>query len=423
MTIVTHSPPQTQHKRRQSSLLGTTTSIASGPQKAPYSATESKDDLQSIRYRLQDTAAWLLPNERVSRCMRGFAPVNPEAGKQAYTYNTVEIHHIPSAGRAWYKNLLLCGSIWTCPVCAARISENRRALLAHVLERSGAYPLLITVTLRHHKKNELGERLKVLSAAYRRFTAGRWYQEIKAQYGLKGAVSGLEVTHTVENGWHPHKHVLMLFSARLKPIQVHTLEHALKMRWLACLAKEGGSADYAHGLTVSYGKDVAGYVAKFGRQDIESKGWGLDREVTKSNVKIQATESKGRTPFQILSDAAHGDRLACALFRDYAAATKGRNQLTWSSGWLSDLRAQVEQEIAENEQEICSQSQMLAEISKDDWHLVIFHRKRGELLQLAATHGAAGLLYDFINDLSPPTLPRNPRFRSRWDRWRHLQLE
>ena len=58
--------------------------------------------------------------------------------------------------------------------------------------------------------------------------------------------------------------------------------------------------------------------------------WGCDRELTQAHVK--RAKGGGRSPWQLLEDAANGDRRAVSLFVEFAHAFKGARQLTWSRG-------------------------------------------------------------------------------------------
>ena len=62
----------------------------------------------------QSVAQELLPHERVAQCMRH---IKGGSG--------VDIVYNMTFQSAHYENLLTCGSVWHCPVCAARIAEKR----------------------------------------------------------------------------------------------------------------------------------------------------------------------------------------------------------------------------------------------------------------------------------------------------------
>src|ERR1700682_5645885 len=94
------------------------------------------------RWQLQRTAQALLPQERVAFCMRR---------RQA---PTVDIMYSPSRQSAHYQGLMVCGSIWVCPLCAAKISERRRIELDQAIARciaNGGAVYLATYTVAHDR--------------------------------------------------------------------------------------------------------------------------------------------------------------------------------------------------------------------------------------------------------------------------------
>ena len=107
---------------------------------SPPSDETMPDDLpiQTLRFIWQAAARRILPHERVAQCLRTIAP-----GK-----SRVEIVHSKQQRRANYCNLIVCGRLWQCPVCAARISEHRRKTLSSQLARLPYLPILITYTVR-----------------------------------------------------------------------------------------------------------------------------------------------------------------------------------------------------------------------------------------------------------------------------------
>ncbi|MEZ1674500.1 hypothetical protein QVM16_33425, partial [Pseudomonas aeruginosa] len=60
----------------------------------------------------------LLPTSRTSKCCRWRVP------KQA-----LQVHRSIEHGKAFFSGLQVCASVWAGPVCAAKISERRRAEL------------------------------------------------------------------------------------------------------------------------------------------------------------------------------------------------------------------------------------------------------------------------------------------------------
>ena len=68
------------------------------------------------RYALQAVARDILPKSRTALCLR----TRIKGG------DGVGVWKCDHSGTAHYSGLIVCGSVWTCPVCGAKISEKRR---------------------------------------------------------------------------------------------------------------------------------------------------------------------------------------------------------------------------------------------------------------------------------------------------------
>lgn len=352
-------------------------------------ADSSDDGARRLRrWALQSAARELMPHERVSWCFRrlrtGFGHVS--------VYYSARVH------RAHYKNLIVCGSVWMCPVCSAKISERRRVELSRAIDRNPDYrPALVTFTLQHNSGDALKKVLGVLTESYRLLKSGRYWRDFVNDYELAGSVRSLEVTYGL-NGWHPHLHVLPFFKGG------HSLQGAeefFKTEWLRCLEKLDGSASYKYGVDFRTAqKDVADYIAKFGHEPKDKKRpgrWSMEHELTKSQVKMGRGDN-GRTPLQLLSDFLAGDRDAGRLWRQYASHFKGKRQLVWSRGLRSVLglgRDETDQEIAER---IDQDAVLLAMIPLDAWKVILGNDARGEVLEIASS-GDATKLMAFLEDI------------------------
>lgn len=334
------------------------------------------------RYRLQDVAAKLLPIERVCKCGRRLAPRAKDVGGQLVEPGTIKV--VWRDGRAHYRNLYQCGSIWTCPVCAGRITEERRFELTEamsVAQQHGYFGLHLIFTLRHHDGDKLIDLLKALKDAKREFKAGRWFNRLKSQYGWRGSITALEVTHG-DNGWHPHQHELVFLDSSLSEADEQAFINAVKARWNAVLEHQGYDASWERGLVVETAhSDLADYVAKFGHEP-ENPIWSPEHEITKNPVKMGRL--KGRTPFQLLDDYDHGDARAGRLFQEYARVFKGRKQLQWSNG-LRQLLI-VGDEIKDSD--LLDQSEpderVLLALFTDEWKRVLVLKLRAPLLDVAS---------------------------------------
>lgn len=324
------------------------------------------------RYFLQSLARELLPDERVAWCIRRILP-NAE---------TVDILKHDLAKRAYYKNLLVCGRLWHCPVCAARITETRRQELSEALAASGLVPVLITYTVRHNQGMKLKPLLGAVLESFRRLKSGRIWKNFVNDYAWMGSIRALEPTHG-QNGWHPHIHELALLQNSLTSGQLHGLEKALKTRWAAVLAFSGHSASWEHGVSVETAySSISDYVAKFGHEPIK-QNWTLEHELTKAPVKKGRGE--GRTPTQLLADYGDGDIPAGRLWQEYARTFKGRKQLVWSRG-LRDLLG-MGKELTDDQAaaEVPPEARLLGRLTPEQWRAILKADLRGELLDAAST--------------------------------------
>lgn len=341
------------------------------------------------RYQLQACARELLPREGVARCMRGVVP-RPGGPVQ------VDVLYAPLKGAAHYGGLQMCRSVWHCPICSAKISERRREELSTALrtwsEEWSATDhrlLLVTFTLQHDSSDDLRVVLTALRRARRLLVSGRGAEYLAGEFGVVGMVRALEVTHGL-NGWHPHLHVLMFHD---RQVPIIPFELAMKERWRQCIATAGRYASWQHGCDVRFSdRDIAEYIAKWGKEPRWTHAHELAKSVTKS------ARNGGRTPMQLLADYCDGDQAAGRLWLQYAVNFKGERQLCWSRH-LRELLGlgidKTDEEIAEEKEEIAV---ILASLSPGAWRVVVANDARGELLEIATSNDAIAL-QRFLDDL------------------------
>ena len=103
------------------------------------------------RFALQSMARAILPESRTAKCLR----------IRAFD-SDVQVWKSKEHGTASYAGLQTCGSVWTCPVCAAKIAERRRVELLEAMElhkAQGGAVYLLTLTTPHQRGDVLGELL------------------------------------------------------------------------------------------------------------------------------------------------------------------------------------------------------------------------------------------------------------------------
>lgn len=293
----------------------------------------------------------------------------------------VSVRYSASKRHASVTNLVACGSVWTCAVCAARITELRRRELEQAItaaREKELRPVLLTLTIRHHAGDYLRALCEVLLSAWRAVVEGRAGMRFRS-FGLVGFVRALEVTHGAK-GWHPHLHVLLFVSS---DADLAAMEQFIREQWGQRAAKLGHPVtDVGVDLRETFGA-VADYVAKFGHEPSTDQPWGVSAEMAKWPVKVSrraGPDGGGATPLELLAASMDGDRVAATLFVQYAQAMKGRRQLVWSRGLreLLSLTAELsDQEAAQVEGEDMPE---VARLTAGQWQYLYRHRLVAELL-------------------------------------------
>lgn len=334
-----------------------------------YSAdvNESKKarSLRVHRYALQSVVRDILPNSRTAKCHRFRAPKRE-----------IEVWRGVSAGvsgKAFYKGLLVCGLLWTCPVCAAKISERRRVELSEALDNAkeqGLSVYLLTQTIRHGVGDSLSGGLQGISDSERLMWSSRSGAAVRERLGVVGTIKTTEVTWGQTNGWHPHKHTLLFLKS---PISPSIIQSELSPLWInACLKSGLPAPSLDRGLTVQDGSFADKYVSK----------WGLESEMTKGHSKI--AKIGGMTPFALLDDVLEtGDARSWALFQEYASAFKGKRQLVWSKGLrdllLRDVVEKSDSELATDEDPDVD-ALFWASVSLLEWKAILHYKYRAVFL-------------------------------------------
>jgi hypothetical protein len=297
--------------------------------------------------------------------------------------------------RAGFGNLQLCGSVWSCPVCSAKINTVRGADLAAAVSAwhapafgpqpvtgpvAGGRIVFLTLTMRHKRGQELDDLwTRGISAGWGNVTSGRAWTEDQEKYGVwvsRVVKTGKKAGQTVwnfrigyarvvettygANGWHVHIHALLFVRGDITGDEAMTLGDSMFKRWKDSLVAAGfGAPSIAHGVDVK----LIGPADSTKVSEYFSKNTFAGQKRA-SNVGFEAAGGLGkwarganRTPFQILENLASGEDYP-EFERDlkrwwtWEEASKGKRQLTWSPWLRSYLKLAVEktdEEIAASE--------------------------------------------------------------------------
>ena len=316
-------------------------------------------------------------------------------------------HTTGATGRvAGFSGLFHCGSVWVCQECAARIAAHRAAELEHVLGAyvaRGAHVVLLTLTMRHWREHPLAELLDARAQAWGKVTQGGTWSKHRRLTDFAGFVQVLEVTESLEHGWHPHVHAVLVFHSRPSDDALAAMIDGMWSRWSRSLIAAGLPAPIReHGLDVQH-LDRA---ADGGRTFATVQAWA--RYVTKGiageAVLGPGKEAKGanRSVRQLMRDAlfpqtwenvdTHDtvqtyDLRARAKLAEYEHALHGRRQMNWSRGeW--DLRAGAGLDEEQKDEDVVTddlQGEDVAVIPIESWPAV--EPRAPELLAVAERQG------------------------------------
>lgn len=295
----------------------------------------------------------------------------------------MDVSYYPELDRARFDGLMVCASVWVCPPCAARITEQRRKEIASAISYARSHGLRVVMesfTASHHSRDALRTWLRQFLLSFRHLMSGRASAVYRNRFGCIGSIRAQEVTRG-RNGWHPHIHRLVFLP---QEVDVWAYSLAVRARWAAATA----SVDLRineHGYDwTDTNVSAAEYVAKWGHE----RGWDESSELAKWHVKRGRSS---RTPFDLLRESFTGVGEAAADFREYARAYKGQHQVVWSPGLKQLLSVEEisDQEAATAEGDAVAV--LLGWLSPAEWRVILANDARSDVLAAARAVGWPGV--------------------------------
>lgn len=308
----------------------------------------SQDYLLEEKYALHESARHILPDSSVYHCQH-----SPISG------DSVGILVSPSHDSARFFGLQNCKSVWTCPVCSAKISNKRAnevqvAYDKHKLQ-AGQFSF-VTRTVPHTDADSLAYTLDRFIDAEKRLKQKRKYKDLKSLFGVIGSIKVYELTVTC-NGWHLHVHEIYFHESLAAVLAaggndwLYEFEALMFPLWHDSAVASGfDSPSREHGLQVQDGDFAAAYITKYGKEPSDAF-WNVNREMTKQHLK---RSRKGLSPFDLLKQyKATGQQFYAELFKEFATNMHGRRQLMWSRG-LKDyfgIEEKTDEELIEESED------------------------------------------------------------------------
>ena len=313
---------------------------------------------------------------RTVECLRGVLPDSA----------TVAVCRSKETGAAAFRNLVTCGNLWTCPVCASKIATGRRDEVRHAIQShldAGGVVLSVTLTLKHGASHSARQLLDGLTPALNRMRQNRRVKAMREAAGYVGGIKALEVTYGVANGWHPHVHELWFLDAGA--VQLPRWHEEVGLAWIAAVRSSGLPApSMAHGCLVKVVTEAREYEGKgVGQIDGIDGTWDAADEITRSVAKGGRYDRF--SPFDLLVEGRPD------LFEEYATAFHGKRQLTWSRGLKAHFKVddRSDEELASDESE---NGESVLMIPRADWKRLVWHEVDLRVSVLEMIEGPGGAL-------------------------------
>ena len=311
------------------------------------------------------------------------------------------------AGSAYYCDVQTCGSVWSCPVCAARIRQRRAgeietACVSHL--GAGGSIGFLTLTFPHTRDDDLAEMLRVLARCWERVQQRRGYRARKDALRLFGFIRATEVTYGGWHGWHPHLHLLLFAEGTVTADDWAQLRGWLSDAWAEVVVKAGRDRPgEAVGVTLAPVRtaEVGAYLAKV--QDHYGAESSIGREMARSDAK--RGRKRSRTPFELLEQAVLGVVPELPLWHTYEAATKGRHAIDWSRGLKA--RFAVEDVDDEDLAQVDVDGEAVATLDAREYALIVQDGAEAHVLDLAEDGGGAAV-HAFLSRLRGSLWARGP---------------
>ena len=294
-----------------------------------------------------------------------------------------------------YSGVQTCGSWSSCPICAAKIANQRRREITEAVDgwRSGSV-VMLTLTAPHFHGESLDEVRSRFMAARRLFRHQKSlkrdpafvpFTSLRVKYSIKGSVSALELTYSDANGWHFHSHELLFCGQTLNQRDMQDLETKSKLAWFrACSMSKITISDrfafFLHSCKVTPTDSKSSqYLSKFG-------SWTAADELSRSQIK------RGRhgnlTPWDFLRLAGDSDekyKKYGSLFREVFDVFFGKQQIFFEKGFkaILGIGSLSDQQIADSDFAV-GEYELFGVLSYFSWRRVCALKLRGEILARCA---------------------------------------
>ena len=265
----------------------------------------------------------------------------------------VEIHVPKSSSKVTLKQVHTCKNFWQCPCCRTHALNKKREAVQTVIDRSMTDNIMVTLTLRHDKKDKLKVLVDGLQKASSDLWRDRHWLRLKKEYKFLWNVRNLEVTWSEKNGWHSHIHLLIGSSEARVNAHLDTIQYQLFDVWNRLVQKHGlKDLDRQAGVKVTKADNAGDYLVK----------WSISKEMSSEKSGKKGHLSMGDIEIEVLChtiDSEHKGRVsihqARKILQEYYEAFDKRKFLQPGGKFNEILRGEDEGVVerdTENEEEV-----------------------------------------------------------------------
>lgn len=392
----------------------------------------------SERTKARDLHSWA-GAKSVSRCGLGVVGKNENGVKGATLLRSV-VKSGPRKGQTTtsLRGVALCASPWCCPTCGPKIGVSRAAAIepqAEKLQKAGWSSWLLTLTVRHTKKNTLAELFELFGKAWSGMTSGRSVSLLRKRSGGFEYIRGYDATWSPRNGFHLHFHLVLFFGP-----EAGTGEESaawLLERWMKQAKKHDGKP-------LRRGQDMrpAGNAAAAAAYAMTLAGVGkhTDRHPTATAVidddapaflapsfstiaeATAAAAKKGKmhgglTSAELRAGALAGNARHAAAYLEFVRETKGKRAVLVSEG----LTLKPEEEAAADEESVSPE--LAGFLSVHGVQVLDLDNRTGEALAATKAGGkeaGAVVLWHYLGAPGPRGLwQEDPETAEEWGNLEH----
>lgn len=265
----------------------------------------------------------------------------------------VEIHVPKDSSKVTLKQVHTCKNFWQCPCCRTHALNKKRESVQTVIDRTLTDNIMVTLTLRHDKKDRLKGLVDGLQKASSDLWRDRHWLRLKKEYKFLWNVRNLEVTWSEKNGWHSHIHLLIGSSAANVISDIDTIQYQLFDVWNRLVQKHGlKGLDRQAGVKVTPADNADDYLVK----------WSISKEMSSDKSGKKGHLSMGDIEIEVLChtiDSEHKGRVsihqARKILQEYYEAFDKRKFLQPGGKFNQILRGETEGSVerdSENEEDV-----------------------------------------------------------------------